>query len=207
MQILFDILRGNYYRKANQVESTLSLVQKPDKKSVPKILWIGCSDIYLAPHTVLGLDPEDLIMHHNIANQIKKEDASVQSVIQYAIESLGVKKIIICGHHHCNSINATLEAAENVISLETPINQWMQDVRELVFQHWLKLQTISSRKERSNRLAELNVLKQVAKLKQNECVKKHAHQLQIMAWMFDTEKGMFIDLASQKIINAIVFTK
>jgi len=152
----------------------------------PQILWIGCSDSRVPETTVLDLQPGEVFVHRNIANLIPAGDLSSLSVLQYAVEVLQVKHIIVAGHYGCGGVNAALENRKLGL-----IDAWLRGVREVRNKYKAELEKCGSEKERSDRLVELNVQEQVASLLKNANVLDAVEErgLEVHGWVFDIATG------------------
>lgn len=123
----------------------------------PEYLWIGCSDSRVPANSLLGLDPGEVFVHRNIANQVIHTDLNCLSVIQFAVEVLKVKHIIVCGHIGCGGVAAAM--ANNTEGL---INNWLQHIRNVYRFHQEKFAELNDETEKVNLLCKLNVIEQVA---------------------------------------------
>ena len=124
----------------------------------PEYLWIGCSDSRVPAETLLGLKPGQLFVHRNIANQVKKNDDNSMSVIQYAVDVLKVRHIIICGHYGCGGVTASIDNPQLGL-----INNWLLHIRDLYYKHRSYIESMPEA-DRSDKLAEINVAEQVHNL-------------------------------------------
>eukprot|EP01041_Mallomonas_annulata_P009067 gene9067-18784_t len=122
----------------------------------PKILWIGCSDARVPANDIIGEAPGSVFVHRNIANMVVNTDFNCMSVIQYAVDILKVKHIIVCGHYDCGGIRAAMEQIDH----KSPLENWLRNIRDTFRLHMEELMAISDLKERQRRLVELNVLEQ-----------------------------------------------
>lgn len=122
----------------------------------PKYLWIGCSDARVPANTIVGLNPGEVFVHRNVANQIIDSDLNCLSVIQFAVEFLKVKDIIVCGHYGCGGVQGALENKKLGI-----IDHWLKHIKDLSVCNKAELEKISDFDHRLNRLCELNVHQQV----------------------------------------------
>lgn len=124
----------------------------------PKILWIGCSDARVPANEVIGEPPGSVFVHRNIANMVVNTDFNCMSVIQYAIDVLKVKHIIVCGHYDCGGVRAALEPWDH----KSPLENWLRNIRDSYRLHKNELGSIDNLHERQRRLVELNVIEQVS---------------------------------------------
>lgn len=127
------------------------------KGHAPKILWIGCSDARVPANEVIGEPPGSVFVHRNIANQVPNTDVNCMSVIQYAVDVLKVKHIVVCGHYDCGGIRAATELVDH----SSPLENWLRNIRDTYRLHKTELDAISDMKQRQRRLVELNVIEQV----------------------------------------------
>lgn len=125
----------------------------------PEYLWIGCSDSRVPANTLLGMDPGEVFVHRNIANQVIHTDLNCLSVIQYAVEVLKVKHIIICGHYGCGGVAASLDNESHGL-----IDNWLRHIEDVYRFNKAEMDKVTDPTERVNRLCELNVIEQVANI-------------------------------------------
>ncbi len=153
------------------------------KKQKPKYLWIGCSDSRVPPDQITGLLPGEIFVHRNISNQVINTDMNLLSVLQFAIEVLRVKHIIVCGHYGCGGIEAV-----------------MKNKTYGLLEHWLENIRLSMPKHKQltfNEMCELNVMRQVETLAHNIIVQKawrQGRKLYIHGWIYSISDGLIRDL-------------
>ncbi len=161
------------------------------KAQHPEYLWIGCSDSRVPAERLTGLNSGELFVHRNVANQVIHTDLNCLSVIQYAVDILRVKHIIICGHYRCGGVHASIENLE----LEL-VNNWLLHIRTLYHKHNRHLSTLSL-EEQGNLLCEINVAEQVYNLG-NSIILRDAwgrgQDIQIHGWFYDINDGILKDL-------------
>lgn len=152
----------------------------------PQILWIGCSDSRVPETTVLDLLPGDLFVHRNIANVVSAGDMSVLSVVQFAVEVLGVNHIIVCGHYECGGCIAAM--GNKKLGL---IDNWLRHIRDVRAAHATELDSLKDMHDRTNRLVELNVLEQVNSARRIPTVQAAMEErgLQVHGWVYDVSNG------------------
>ena len=158
----------------------------------PEHLWIGCSDSRVPVNQVAGLQPGEAFVHRNIANIVSIDDLNCQAVIQYAVEILGVKYIVVCGHYGCGGVLAALRGQATGL-----IGDWISSIVALREQHATTLAALASEAERHDRLCELNVIEQVRCLSETEAVKtawSRGQALRIHGWIYSIRDGLLKDL-------------
>ncbi len=160
----------------------LTLGQKPEA------LLLGCSDSRVSPSVVLGGDLGEIFVHRNIANVVAHSDLNFLSVLQYAVETLGIEDIIVYGHYGCGGVTAALK--DEAIGL---IDNWLAHIKDVIQQNQQELDDIQNETDRVNRLVELNVLAQIENLKQTSVYRKALKQgrvLTLHAWVYDFSTGL-----------------
>lgn len=186
------LLRFNKHWADSVASKAPSFFDDLSKIQHPEYLWIGCSDSRVPETIIVNQNPGDLFVHRNIANLVLHSDINCQSVIQYAVEFLKVKHIIVCGHYGCGGILASLKTDNMGL-----IDNWLNNIRELTQQYSQLLMETNTDLEKANLLAELNVQHQVHHVCDNPYVKKKwqsGDDLYIHGWMYNLETGMLKDL-------------
>jgi carbonic anhydrase len=161
-------------------------------QQAPEFLWIGCSDSRVPANELLGLLPGDVFVHRNIANVIVHSDLNCLSVLQFAIQVLQVKHIIVCGHYGCSGVHAAL--TNRRIGLA---DNWLRHVQDVHQKHERYLGTIVQERDRHDRLCELNAIEQVVNVSQTTIVQDawdRGQPLCIHAWAYDVRDGLLRDL-------------
>ncbi|MEH0156574.1 carbonic anhydrase [Limibacter armeniacum] len=162
------------------------------KEQNPDYLFIGCSDSRVPANEIMGLEPGDVFVHRNIANMVVNTDLNVMSVINYAVNHLNVKYIIVCGHYNCGGVKAAMEPQDLGI-----LNPWLRNIRDVYRLHKDELNAIENTHDRYNRLVELNVIEQCINIiKTPEVQVKYTQgKFPIVAgWVFDLNNGLLKDL-------------
>lgn len=164
---------------------------KLSRRQLPQYLFIGCSDSRISSEALMCAEPGDVFIHRNIANIIPVTDLNVISVVNYAIEHIGVKHIVVCGHYGCGGITTAMETRDAGV-----LNPWLDYIRDVYRLHKKELNAIVSLEERHDRLVELNVLEQCINLVKLRDVQKAltAKKLRIHGWVFDMRTGRLNDL-------------
>ena len=161
------------------------------KKQEPDFLYIGCSDSRVTAEELMGLRPGDVFVHRNIANLVPNTDLNSMSVINYAVNHLKVKHIIVCGHYGCGGIAAAMQQSDLGL-----LNPWLRNIRDIYRLHFDELEAIANQEERNRRLVELNVQEQCINIiKMAEIHKANLERnLIVYGWVFDMASGKLIDL-------------
>ena len=161
-------------------------IQRPD------YLWIGCADSRVPANEIVALAPGELFVHRNIANVVAPDDANCVAVVQYAVEVLSVRHIIVCGHYGCGGVEAALGPP-----LQGAIDRWLHHVREVRSAHSIELERLPHPAARWRRLCELNVAAQVQSVSLLPYVREAWHRgrpLAIHGWIYDLHDGLLRDL-------------
>jgi carbonic anhydrase len=153
----------------------------------PLFLWIGCADSRVPAEEITHADPGEIFVHRNVANMVVHTDINLLSVLQYAVEVLEVKHIIVCGHYNCGGVRAAMTNTDYGL-----INKWLRNIKEVYEKHFEQLTNIENEQERFNALVELNVAEQIKNLAKTTIVQKawanrsfpHLH-----GWVFDIQHG------------------
>ena len=191
----------NFYKSLldnNKVWVSKNLEKDPDffnrlaNGQQPPLLWIGCSDSRVPANEIIGAQPGEVFVHRNIANMVIHTDISMLSVLDYAVNVLNVKHIIVCGHYGCGGVQAAM--GNKNIGL---IDNWIRHIKDVYRHHATELNSIDGEKDRFNRFVELNVVEQVFDLAKTSIVQgtwKKKKELHIHGWVYDISDGLINDL-------------
>lgn len=157
----------------------------------PELLYIGCADSRVTAEELMGAAPGEVFVHRNIANMVISIDLNVMSVINYAVDHLKVKHVIVCGHYACGGVKAAMQSADLGI-----LNPWLRNIRDVYRLHRNELNAIENEDERYDKLVELNVKEQCVNLIKTAAVQKAIRKrgLKVHGWVFDVHTGKLIDL-------------
>ncbi|AZP13205.1 carbonate dehydratase [Undibacterium parvum] len=158
----------------------------------PEYLWIGCSDSRVPANELLGLLPGELFVHRNIANVVVHSDLNCLSVLQFAIDVLNVKHIIVCGHYGCSGVHAAMTGRRVGLA-----DNWLRHVQDVHQKHERYLGEVLPLKQRSDRLCELNVIEQVVNLSQTTIVQdawERGQPLTVHGWVYGLQDGLLSEL-------------
>jgi carbonic anhydrase len=165
-------------------------------QQTPEFLWIGCSDSRVPANQITGLAPGEVFVHRNIANLVVHTDLNCLSVLQFAIDLLHVRHVIVCGHYGCSGIHAAL-SGQNVGLADN----WLRHVEDVREQNAAELATIADPVKREHRLCELNVREQVRHVCEATVVQdawRRGQPLSVHGWVYGLEDGLLRDLGCSK---------
>jgi carbonic anhydrase len=158
----------------------------------PEVLYIGCSDSRVSAEEMTGMDPGEMFVHRNIANVVANNDLSAASVIEYAVDVLQVKHVVVCGHYYCGGVLAAMKPQDLGI-----LNPWLRNIRDVYRLHQSELDSISDEDAKYRRLVELNVQEQCINVIKTAVLQKHYLNTgfpTVHGWVFDIKTGELIDL-------------
>ncbi|WP_018674756.1 carbonic anhydrase [Riemerella columbina] len=162
------------------------------KTQTPEFLYIGCADSRATAEELMGVKPGEVFVHRNVANIVNALDMSSTAVIQYAVEHLKVKHIVVCGHYNCGGVKAAMTAQDLGL-----LNPWLRNIRDVYRIHQAELDAIEDEGKRYDRLVELNVQEQCINVIKMACVQERyiLEEFPIVhGWVFDLRTGKLIDL-------------
>ena len=192
MQVLKEIFDKNK-KWAEKIKKTdPEFFTKLSLQQNPQYLWIGCSDSRVPANQIVDVMPGEIFVHRNIANLVVHTDLNCLSVIQYAIEVLKVKHIIVCGHYGCSGIKAAMDNQEHGL-----IDNWLRNIKDIYRYHETKIDAIKNKNEKIDLLCELNVIEQVANICHTTIVQsawKAGQELAVHGWIYSIEDGILKDL-------------
>src|ERR1700682_428213 len=158
----------------------------------PEYLWIGCSDSRVPANEIVDLDPGELFVHRNVANLAPPQDANYLSVLQFAVDVIKVKHIMVVGHYGCGGVSAAVDGQRRGL-----VDHWLHPIREVHREHQAELDAISDRRARADRLCELNVIRQVRNVATDVFVQEawaRGQDLCIHGWVYSLANGLVTDL-------------
>ena len=166
--------------------------QRLSRQQAPQYLWIGCSDSRVPANEIVGLLPGELFVHRNVANVVVHGDLNCLSVIQFAVDVLGVSHIIVCGHYGCGGVRSALR--DDKLGL---VDNWLRHVQDVQLKHQVQLDELLTESERVDRLCELNVVEQVVNVAQTTVVRDawaRGKSLCVHGWVYGLGDGLLRDL-------------
>lgn len=192
MKNLNNLLEKNRAWASQIKDSDPNFFSKLSHQQSPEYLWIGCSDSRVPPTTLVGLTPGELFVHRNVANVVVHTDLNCLSVIQFAVDVLAVKHIIVCGHYRCGGVQAALFGSKLGL-----IDNWLRHVQDVRLKHEALLADVVEDSQRVDRLCSLNVIEQVVNVCQTTIVQQaweRGQTLSVYGWVYGLDDGLIRDL-------------
>ena len=186
------ILDNNKIWVAQSLEKDSEYFKDLAKGQSPPLLWIGCSDSRVPANEIIGAKPGEVFVHRNIANMVIHTDMNMLSVLDYAVNVLQVKHVIVCGHYGCGGIKAAL--GNDSIGI---IDNWIRHIKAVYRLHSIYLDSILNTDEKFNKFVEINVKEQVYDLAKTSIVQgawRNGQQLSVHGWVYGLNSGFITDL-------------
>jgi carbonic anhydrase len=192
MADLSDLFERNRAWAADQLARDPEFFRGLAERQAPEFLWIGCSDSRVPANQIVGLAPGEVFVHRNVANVVVHTDLNCLSVLQYAVDVLRVRHVIVCGHYGCGGVRAALDRSRHGL-----IDNWLRHVTDVAEKHEGELAALAEDKRRFDRLCELNVVEQVANVCATTIVEDawaRGQQLTVHGLVYGLEDGLLRDL-------------
>ena len=192
--MLQDLLDHNVRWSAERRRSDPDYFRRLAALQRPEYLWIGCSDSRVPANVITGLEPGEVFVHRNVANLVHRSDLNLLSVVEFAVQALEVRHIIVCGHYGCGGVRAAMETHRHGI-----IDHWLQPVRDIAEEAQDQLADCDGIEARNDRLCELSVRAQVQNLARMPILQSawaSGRQVRIHGWIYGLSDGLLRDLHS-----------
>lgn len=192
MRTLAHLFEGNRAWAERLRRQDPDFFARLSRQQKPEYLWIGCSDSRVPANDIVGLLPGNLFVHRNVANVVVHTDLNCLSVMQFAVELLKVRHIIVCGHYGCSGVKAALSGTRVGLS-----DNWLRHVRYVRQKHAAQVDAISDETAAHDRLCELNVIEQVANVCETTVVQdawRNGQPLSVHGWIYGLQDGLLRDL-------------
>jgi len=186
------LFENNRAWAAAQTSADPDFFRRLSQLQTPEYLWIGCSDSRVPANQITGLQPGEVFVHRNVANLVNPGDLNCLAVLQFAVDVLKVKRVIVCGHHGCGGVTAALNGERHGL-----IDYWLHPIRDLAEARAAELERIADPAARTNRLCELNVVAQVRQVADTPIVRDawaRGQSLTIHGWVYSIDDGLLRDL-------------
>lgn len=187
-----ELLKGNKTWVREKLRQDPTFFERLSKGQSPEVLWIGCSDSRVPANEITGTNPGDIFVHRNIANMVVHSDMNLLSVLDYAVNILKVKHVIVCGHYGCGGVKAAMTNEQYGL-----VDNWLRHIKDVYRLHQEELDDISDEEKRFNRFVELNVIEQVFDLSKTSIIQNawRSRELPMVhGWIYDLRTGILQDL-------------
>jgi carbonic anhydrase len=184
-QLLFE----NKSWAADMVKADPDFFNKLSQLQTPEYLWIGCSDSRVPANQITGTNPGEIFVHRNVANLVINTDVNVLSVLDYAVNHLKVKHVIVCGHYGCGGIKAAITRMD----FKPVLNMWLRNIKDVYRIHRSELDLIFNEDKKADRLVELNVMEQVFNLAKTSIIQrawKNEQRPDLHGWVYGLKDGI-----------------
>ncbi|MBE0470042.1 MAG: carbonate dehydratase [Methyloprofundus sp.] len=196
MQDIDTFLQNNKDWAQKVTAQDPTFFEKMTKTQSPELLWIGCSDSRVPAEIVVGAQPGEMFIHRNIANQVIATDFNCLSVIQYAVNVLQVKHVVVCGHYNCGGVRAALSKQNSSLLIT---NKWLMHIKNVYRLHQAEIDALPTQDLRVNKLVELNIIEQVHALSHASIIQeswtKH-NSPTLHGWVYNLSDGLLNSLIS-----------
>ena len=190
--IYHSLLEGNRLWVQEKLDEDPEFFHRLAKGQNPQVLWIGCSDSRVPANEITRTQPGDIFVHRNIANMVVHTDMNMLSVLDYAVNVLKVKHVIVCGHYGCGGVKAAMENDQFGL-----IDNWLRTIKDVYRLHANELDSIEDKEERFRRFVELNIIEQVFDLSKTSIIQnawRQRNEPRVHGWVYDIRTGIINDL-------------
>ena len=190
--MLSHLKANNRAWAARKVTADPGFFQRLTAQQAPQYLWIGCADSRVPANEIVGLDPGEMFVHRNVANLAPPQDANYLSVLQFAVDVIKVKHVLVVGHYGCGGVAAAVDGKRRGL-----VDHWLHPIREIQADHRAELDAITDPTRRADRLCELNVMRQVRNVASDVFVQDawaRGQPLSVHGWIYSIANGQVTDL-------------
>jgi carbonic anhydrase len=190
--MLDDLKANNRAWAERMVARDPEFFKRLERQQGPQYLWIGCSDSRVPANEIVDLAPGELFVHRNVANLAPPQDANYLSVLQFAVDVIKVKHVIVVGHYGCGGIAAAVDGQRRGL-----VDHWLHPIREVAEEHHAELDAIADLHKRNDRLCELNVMRQVKNVASDVFLQDawaRGQELSVHGWVYSLSTGLVNDL-------------
>ena len=189
MKTYEQLLIENKAWASDMVKANPDFFKTLSELQTPEYLWIGCSDSRVPANQITGTNPGEIFVHRNVANLVINTDVNVLSVLDYAVNHLKVKHVIVCGHYGCGGIKAAITRQD----FKPVLNMWLRNIKDVYRIHRSELDLIFEEEKKEDRLVELNVMEQVFNLAKTSIIQrawKNEHRPDLHGWVYGLKDGI-----------------
>jgi carbonic anhydrase len=191
------LLNDNKHWAAKKMEENPGFFENLLHVQTPEFLWIGCSDSRVPPDQITQTAPGEIFIHRNVANLVVNTDVNLMSVLDYAVNHLKIKHVIVCGHYGCGGVKAAMSNAD----FNQVLNMWLRNIKDIYRIHRKEIENISDEEKKVNRMVELNVKEQVFNLAKTAIIQKawnSDRRPDLHGWVYDLHDGIIDPIIEMK---------
>jgi carbonic anhydrase len=192
MNIYRSLLEGNKEWAKQKLKEDPNFFERLSKGQNPQVLWIGCSDSRVPANEITGTQPGDIFVHRNIANMVVHSDMNLLSVLDYSVNVLHVKHVIVCGHYGCGGVKAAMGNQQYGL-----VDNWLRHIKDVYRLHFEELESIENEEQRFDRFVELNITEQVLDLSKTSIIQNawsSRQEPKLHGWVYSLKTGIIRDL-------------
>jgi carbonic anhydrase len=196
------LLQDNKTWAAAQIEKDPGYFERLVHLQTPEILWIGCSDSRVPANQITGTEPGEIFVHRNVANLVINTDVNLLSVLDFAVNHLKVRHVIVCGHYGCGGVKAAITKND----FKPVLNMWLRNIKDVYRLHRQELDEVNTEEDRWNRLVELNVQEQIFNLAKTSIIQrawKEEQRPDLHGWVYGLKDGIIKPVYEMKACTPI----
>jgi carbonic anhydrase len=191
------LLKDNKHWAAKKLAEDPGFFQRLLHVQTPEFLWIGCSDSRVPPDQITQTEPGEIFIHRNVANLVVNTDVNLMSVLDYAVNHLKIKHVVVCGHYGCGGVKAAISNED----FNQVLNMWLRNIKDIHRIHRKELEAITDENKKVDRLVELNVKEQVFNLAKTAIIQKawsNDQRPDLHGWVYDLHDGLIKPVVEMK---------
>lgn len=191
------LLNDNKHWAEKKIKEDPGFFERLLHVQTPEFLWIGCSDSRVPPNEITQTEPGEIFIHRNVANLVVNTDVNLMSVLDYAVNHLKIKHVVVCGHYGCGGVKAAMSNGD----FNQVLNMWLRNIKDIYRIHRKELEAEKDEEKRVNRLVELNVKEQVLNLAKTAIIQKawaHENRPELHGWVYDLHDGIIHPVMEMK---------
>ena len=191
------LLNDNKHWAAKKLADDPGFFERLLHVQTPEFLWIGCSDSRVPPDQITQTEPGEIFIHRNVANLVVNTDVNLMSVLDYAVNHLKIKHVVVCGHYGCGGVKAAMSNTD----FNQVLNMWLRNIKDIYRIHRKELEAIPDENKRVNKMVELNVKEQVFNLAKTAIIQKawnSEHRPDLHGWVYDLHDGIIEPIIEMK---------
>ncbi len=184
-----ELLKDNKLWAAERLAEDPQFFERLVHLQTPEFLWIGCSDSRVPANQITGTQPGEIFVHRNVANLVVNTDVNLLSVLDYAVNHLKIKHVIVCGHYGCGGVKAAMTKKH----FNQVLNMWLRHIKDIYRLHRAEVEAIPDEESRLNRMVELNVIEQIYNLSKTSIIQRawlNENRPHLHGWVYDLHDGI-----------------